>query len=130
LTESLVELIVGVVEVVEECVLAPSPDWPNLRTRAEVVAASWVDDFVADDATNDEDVVSQQAMIQLACLVADAVADALTVRTHASDRPRKVRCVRVEPRDLGRVVDELRRRGMGAVRWSVQLATPFRWLHR
>ena len=27
-------------------------------------------------------------------------------------------------------LDELYRRGMGAVRWSIQLATPLRWLHR
>ena len=130
LTESLDELIVGVVEAVEECVLAPPPGCANLRIRAEVEAASWVDDFIADDAPNDEDVVSQQAMFQLACRLADAVAEALTVRTQGSDRLSRPRGLRVETLDLGRVLDELYRRGMGAVRWSIQLATPLRWLHR
>ena len=127
LTESLDELVVGVVEAVEECVLTPPPDCPNVRTRAEVEAASWVDDFIADDP-NDE--MSQQAMVQLACLVAEAVAEALTLRTHAGDRPGKHRCLRVETLDLRRVVDELHRRGVEVVRWGVQVATPLRWLHR
>ena len=130
LTESLDELIVGIVEAVEECVLAPPPGCANVRIRAEVEAASWVDDFIADDAPNDEDVDSQQALFQLAGRLADAVAEALTVRTQESDIAGKPRGLRVESLDLGRVVAELCRRGMGAVRWSVQLVTPLRWLHR
>jgi hypothetical protein len=124
------ELVVGVVEAVEECVLGPPPDCSNVAARAEVEAASWVDDFIADKAGNEGDVVSQQAaMFQLACLVADAVAEALTDRM-ATDRPRKSRCVRVDILDLARMVDELRRRGVEAVRWSFAIATPSRWLHR
>jgi len=61
LIESLDDLIVGVVEAVEECVLAPPPDCPNLRTRAEVEAVSWVDDFIADDAEGaDDDAVGER----------------------------------------------------------------------
>lgn len=137
LIESLDDLIVGVVEAVEECVLAPPPDCPNLRTRAEVEAVSWVDDFIADDAPDDPDAVSQQVMFQLACLVADAVADAVTARTHAEHGTTSVRIAGREMFDLRRVaddvrrvVDDLRRRGVEAVRWSLQLATPLRWLHR
>lgn len=72
LPESLDDLIVGVVEAVQECVLAPRPDCPNLCARAEAEAASWVDDFIADDAPDDDAVVSQHALFQLACLLADA----------------------------------------------------------
>ena len=68
MTESLDELIVGVVEAVEECVLTPPPDCTDPRPRAEVEAVSWVNDFIADDAPHDEAVVSQHAMFQLACL--------------------------------------------------------------
>jgi hypothetical protein len=128
--ECLDDLIVGVVEAVQECVLTPPPDGPDLRARAEVEAASWVDDFIADDAPHDEAVAAQQAMFQLACLVADAVAEALTARTRATDRPTKFRCLRVATLDPRRVVEELRRRAVEAVRWSVQRATPIRCLHR
>ena len=76
-------------------------------------------------------------MFQLACLVADAVADAVTVRTHAEHGTTSVRIAGREMFDLRRVaddvrrvVDDLRRRGVEAVRWSLQLATPLRWLHR
>jgi len=130
LTESLDELIVGVVEAVEECVLTPPSDCPNLRSRAEVEAVSWVDDFIADDAPKEADAVSQQVMFQLACLVADAVADALTARTQAQNGPRSFRIPRGPTFDLRRVVDDLRRRAVEAVRWSLQLTTPLRWLHR
>ena len=126
LTDSLDDLVVGVVEAVQECVLAPPPDCFDPRRRAEVEAASWVDDFIADDVRNDQAVASQRAMFQLACLVADAVADALTARTQATDGPTKSRCLRVQMLDPRRAVDELRRRGADAVRWSAQLATPFR----
>src|SRR5206468_8600589 len=119
LTESLDELIVGVVEAVQECVLTPPPDGPDLRARAEAEAASWVDDYIADDAPPDEAVVARQAMFQLACLVADAVAEALTARTRATDRPPKSRCLRIETLDPRRAVDELRRRAVEALRWSV-----------
>ncbi len=130
LTESLDELIVGVVEAVEECMLAPPPHRLNLAVRAEVEAASWVDDFIADDAADDEALLSQHAMFQLACLVADAVAEALSVRTRERERASNPRGLRVEMLDLGRMVDELGRRAADALRWSVQLATPLRWLHR
>ncbi len=130
LTASLDELIVGVVEAVEECMLAPPPHCLNLAVRAEVEAASWVDDFIADDAADDEALLSQHAMFQLACLVADAVAEALSVRTRERERASNPRGLRVEMLDLGRMVDELGRRAADALRWSVQLATPLRWLHR
>jgi hypothetical protein len=122
--ESLDDLIVGVVEAVEECVLAPPPDCPNLCAHAEVEAASWVDDFIADDATNGETLVSQQVMFQLACVVADAVAEALAVGARVRDRPSNPCGLRLEPLDLGRVVDEIRRLALDAVRWSVRLARP------
>ena len=129
-TESLDDLIVGVVEAVQECVLAPRPDGPTLAVRAEVEAASWVDDFIADDATHDEALLAQQAMFQLACLVADAVADALTAPTPAAGRPRTLCSMRVESFDLCRMGCELPRRAFEALRWSAQVATPSRWFRQ
>jgi hypothetical protein len=126
--ESLDELIVGVVEAVQECVLTPPLDCADPRLRAEVEAVSWVDDFIADNATHDEAVATQQAMFQLACLVADAVADALTAR--ATDRSTRFRCLGVEMLDRRYVVEELHQRGVEAVRWIVQRVAPLRWLHR
>ena len=131
LAVSLEELVVGVVEAVEECVLAPPPDCSDLSARAEVEAASWVDDFIADDAAPDEDFAAQQAvMFQLASLVAAAIAEALTARARMDDRSRPSSCPRLERLDVRHVVDELRRRGLDAMRWTVQMATPLRWLHR
>ena len=120
----------GVAEAVPERVLAPPPDCSDPRLRAEVEAASWVDDFIADDVRNDQAVASQRAMFQLACLLADAVADALTARTRATDGPTKSHCLRVQTLDPRRAVEELRRRGVEAVRWSARLARPFRWTRK
>ena len=78
--DSLDELVVGVVEAVDECVLYSPRDCVDLQARAEVEAARWVDDFLADDVTHDMSLASQQAMFVLAHLLADAVADALTQR--------------------------------------------------
>jgi len=50
---------VGVAEAVQERVLAPPPDCSDPRLRVEVEAASWVDDFIADDVRNDQAVASQ-----------------------------------------------------------------------
>ena len=130
LTESLDELIVGVVEAVEECVLTPPPDCADPRLRAELEAVSWVNDFIADDAPHDEAVVAQHAMFQLACLVADAVADALTAHILPSDGQRDSRCLGLGGFDVRRVANELHRRGVDAVRWSSQLAAPLKFLHR
>jgi hypothetical protein len=123
------ELVVGVVEAVEECVLSPPRDGVDLRARAEVEAARWVGDFLADDVTGDKSVLAQQAMLLLAQLVADAVADALILRMSPQS-----------PTVLDRTVEELRRRVNvalisvlrvgGVVRWVSQLATPSRLLRR
>jgi hypothetical protein len=103
------ELVVGVVEAVEECVLCPPPDCTDVRARAEVEAARWVDDFIADDATNDDDVVIQQVMFLLAQMVADAVVDAL-LATHLHETPRS-----------GALVEQLRRRACETLRRSGRL---------
>jgi hypothetical protein len=78
--DSLDELVVGVVEAVEECFVAPPRDCFDLRARAEVEAARWVDDFLADDVSDDHSVAAQQAMFVLAQVLADAVADGLVQR--------------------------------------------------
>ena len=89
-----------------------------------------MDDFIADNAIHDDDVVSQQALFQLACLVADAVAEELTARTHARSRPNKDRWRHVDARYVHLVVGELRGRGMDAARWSVRLARSLGRLRR
>jgi hypothetical protein len=81
---SLDEFVVGVVEVVEECVFSPPPDCPDVRARAEIEAARWVDDFLADYATDCASVAAQQMMFLLAQRLADTVAEALIQRASRS----------------------------------------------
>jgi hypothetical protein len=88
LLDSLDELVVGVVEAVEECVVVPPREPIDLRARAEVEAARWVDDFLADDVTDQRSIAAQQAMFVLARLLADAVAEAVVQRNTRSPRPR------------------------------------------
>jgi hypothetical protein len=87
LLDSLDELVVGVVEAVEECVALPPRERIDLRARAEVEAARWVDDFLADDITDQRSIAAQQAMFVLARLLANAVADAVVERNTRPGRP-------------------------------------------
>jgi hypothetical protein len=124
------QLVVGVVEAVEECVLSPPRDCIDLRARAELEAARWVDDFLADDVRNDKSLAAQQAMFLLAQLVADAVADALIERISTQrvvPQARPVLDVTVD--ELGRLINvafaSVLRIG-GVIRRVSQLATPSR----
>jgi hypothetical protein len=121
LEESLDELVLGVVEAVEECACA-SPPCENLRARAELEAARWVDDFIADDVAAMKP-VSESAMFIVAQVLADAVADALRERTRASR-------IRADSLGVRGVLEDLRRRAIETVRWSRELPTPCAWLRR
>src|SRR4029078_11538115 len=65
---------------VDDWVGSPPRDCVDLRAREEVEAARWVDDFLADDVTDERSGAAQQAMFVLAQVLADAVADALAQR--------------------------------------------------
>jgi hypothetical protein len=116
------ELVVGVVEAVQECVLSPPRGCTDLRARAGVEAASWLDDFFADDAESEWDVLTQQMMFLLAELVADAMADALLATR--SKRP----LIAVDA-----ALEDLRGRACRVVRTSMRLPVklpPLNWLFR
>jgi hypothetical protein len=86
LADTFDELAAGVVEVVEECVSSPPDDCADLRARAEVEAARWTDDFIADDVVRNQDVATQQSMFVFAEALAGAIADAL-LSTPSLPRP-------------------------------------------
>jgi len=108
--DSIDELVLGVVEAVEECVVSPPRDCVDLRARAEVEAARWVDDFLADDVTDERSVAAQQAMFVLAQVLADAVADALAQRA-----------VPPAPTTAGGLVVEIHRQVLAGVRRVIRL---------
>jgi hypothetical protein len=116
--DSLDELVVGVVEAVEECVVTVQPDCVDLRARAKVEAARWVDDFLADDVRDERYVGAQQAMFLLAQLLADAVADALI---HRDTRPR--------PIASGRTIGDVYQRAAIALTSVIGFGAVVRWIN-
>jgi hypothetical protein len=121
---SLDELVVGVVEVVEECVFSPPRDCPDVRARAEIEAARWVDDFLADYATDCASVAAQQMTFLLAQRLADTVAEALIQRARRGGPG-----IRLVEQLHRRVNVALREMWVGGiVRWISQLPRPCRLL--
>jgi hypothetical protein len=119
--EGFQDLVVGVVQAVEECVLDP-PQCADLHSRADGEAAAWVLDFIADSASGKE--LPAQELFHVAHAVGEVVTDALMERT-VSEEP-----LRRRPSVLCRIANEL-----GAIPGEIarplwRATTRLAWLRR